>query len=124
MPYWRGGVNKLSIWISLNQATKRNGCLIFYPGSHTKFEQHTVNKEIRSKDAIYMDIDGLNESQKIISEVDVGDIIIFDSCVVHGSEENVSRDERYSLTFTYQPASDVSHHREGPAELIEKRINN
>ena len=32
--------------------------------------------------------------------------------------------ERYSLTFTYQPATDNSHHRNGSAELIEKRANN
>ena len=30
------------------------------------------------------------------------------------------RKDRYSLIFTYQPASDNSHHRSGPAELIEK----
>ena len=123
MPYWRGGVNKLSIWISLNKATKKNGCLLFYPGSHKKFEKHAINKKIRSQDAIYMDRKRLDESNKIITEVDTGDIIFFHSCVVHGSEENVQKEERYALTYTYQPASDISHHREGSAELIEKRIN-
>ena len=124
MPYWKGETNKLSVWISLNKATKHNGCLIFYPGSHTKFEKHSINKKQKGKEAIYMDIKELDESQKVISETDIGDIIIFHSCVIHGSEKNILKEERYSLTFTYQPATDNSHHRNGSAELIEKRANN
>ena len=49
-----------------------------------------------------------------------GNIVIFHCRIIHGSEENVLGKDRYSLTFTYQTASENSHHRSAPAELIEK----
>ena len=63
----------------------------------------------------------VDHSKKIIAEVETGDIVIFHSWVVHGSEENILKSERYAITFTYQPGKDTSHHRSGPAELIEPK---
>ena len=118
MLYWKGGMNKLSVWIALDETTKQSGALIFIPGSHNKIQKHSFDGR-KGKKAINISIQNIDDSQKIISEVNVGDIIIFHSCVIHGSEENILGNERYSLTFSYQPASDKSHHRYGPSTLIE-----
>ena len=120
MQYWKGESNKASVWISLNKVTKQNGSLCFLPGSHNKLHEHIKKKrEIHNK-AFHMEIKNIDQSQKVITEVGIGDIVIFHCCVIHGSEENILGEDRYSLTFTYQPAIDNSHHRDGPAELIEK----
>ena len=66
----------------------------------------------------------IDESQKVIAEVEIGDMVIHHCCVLHGAEANILGKERYALIFTYQPGTDTAHHRNGPPELIEKkRIN-
>lgn len=119
MPYWRGGHDKLSIWISLNRVTKENGSLIFFPGTHKNPKEHVTKG--KKNLGLYKEIENVDHSKKIIAEVETGDIVIFHSWVVHGSEENILKSERYAITFTYQPGKDTSHHRSGPAELIEPK---
>ena len=120
MEYWKGGFNKLTVWISLDKVTQQSGSLCLIPGSHKKFHKHVKKEKVL--EAFPLMVQDVNLSQKVITEVDIGDIVIFHCRIIHGSEENVLGKDRYSLIFTYQPASDHSHHRSGPAELIEKEI--
>ena len=68
MAYWRGGRNKLSVWIALNNTTKQSGALIFVPGSHNKLQKHSFDVR-RGEKAINISIQNIDDSQKIISEV-------------------------------------------------------
>ena len=63
----------------------------------------------------------VDESKKVIAEVEKGDVVIHHCCVLHGAEANILGKERYALIFTYQPGTDTAHHRNGPPELIEKK---
>ena len=64
--------------------------------------------------------ENVDESKKVIAELEKGDIVIHHCCVMHGSEPNSLAKERYALIFTYQPSSDNSNHRVGPPEIIKK----
>ena len=119
MTYWKGKPNKLTIWISLNKANKQNGSPHYIPGSQNKSYKHVIKGDGKIP---LLEAQDINESQKVIIEVEIGDIIIHGPYVLHGSEENISGEQRYAVIFTYQPTTDTSHHRSGLPELIEKKI--
>ena len=119
MMYWKGKPNKLTVWISLNKANKQNGCPKYIPGSQNKSYKHN---DIGGDKIPYLEAQDINDSQKVITEVEIGDIIIHGPYVLHGSEENVSGEQRYAIIFTYQPTTDNSHHRSGPPELIKVKV--
>jgi ectoine hydroxylase-related dioxygenase (phytanoyl-CoA dioxygenase family) len=117
MLYWKGNSNKLSIWISLDQVSKKSGSVCYIPGSHKHIYQHVESDS-------YLIAKNVDESKRIAVETEIGDVLIHHSMVVHGSEENIMKKNRYALIFTYQPATDDSHHRSGFSELIQQRIGN
>ena len=116
MPYWKGTVNKVTAWISLNKVTKQSGSLCFIPGSHKNKNIHNKYNEKQS----LLVTQNVDESKRVTIGTEIGDIILIHPLTIHASEENILRKNRYALIFTYQPASDTSHHRSGPAELIQK----
>ena len=121
MTYWKGKPNKLTAWISLNKMNKRDGSTHYIPGSQNKSYKHIVKEQ--GKISLF-EAQNVKESQKVITEVDMGDIIIHGPYVLHGSEENVSGKQRYAIIFTYQPTTDNSHHRNGPPKMIEENVIN
>ena len=133
MPYWKGKPNKLSIWISLDKVTKQSGSLRYIPGTHSALYKNILehgHKTERIADywkgkfSNALAKKNIDESKKVIAEVEIGDMVIHHCCVLHGAEANILGKERYALIFTYQPGTDTAHHRNGPPELIEKkRIN-
>jgi ectoine hydroxylase-related dioxygenase (phytanoyl-CoA dioxygenase family) len=121
MPYWKGTSDKTSVWIPLNKVTKENGCLKYIPGSHNKNYSHQKNEE---RAGLYrkgfIDPNQIDKSEEILAEAGIGDATFHNCRIVHGSGKNTLAEERYALVFVYQPESDTSHHRDGPAELIPK----
>ena len=114
MQYWKGESNKVSVWISLNKVTKQSGSLCFIPGSHKNKNIHNKYNEKQS----LLVTQKVDDSKRVTIGTKIGDIILIHPLTIHASEENILRKNRYALIFTYQPASDTSHHRSGPAELI------
>ena len=116
MPYWKGTANKVTAWISLNKVTKQSGSLCFISGSHKNKDIYNKYNEKQS----LLVTQNVDESKRVTVGTEIGDIILIHPLTIHASEENILRKNRYALIFTYQPASDTSHHRSGPAELIQK----
>ena len=114
MPYWKGNSKKCSVWISLDKVTKKSGSMCYIPGSHKRIYPHVKTKS-------YLVVKSVDESKKASVETNIGDVLIHHSMIIHGSEENTLKKNRYALIFTYQPAIDKSHHRVGKAELIEQK---
>lgn len=116
MRYWKGQNNKVSAWISLDRVTKERGAMHFIPGSH----HHLIDEVIQQDEVFSLVVPAkyIDESKALTEETNIGDVVFFDSQVLHGSAANTTGEDRYSLVFTYQPASDLSHHREGLPELI------
>ena len=82
MTYWKGKPNKLTIWISLNKANKQNGSPHYIPGSQNKSYKHVIKGGGKIP---LLEAQDINESQKVIIEVEIGDIIIHGPYVLHGS---------------------------------------
>ena len=121
IPYWKGTDNKTIVWIALDKVTRENGCMKYIPGTHHKKYDH-VNAE--GHGGMYrkgfIDPDQVDESEKVLLELEIGDASFHNCRIVHGSEKNTLAKERYALVFVYQSEKDSSHHRDGPAELIPK----
>lgn len=126
MPYWKGTPDKTIAWIPLDRATKENGCLKYIPSTHHGKYKHTNGdgQVVGIYREGFISSDQIDESKKISAELEIGDVVFHNCRIVHASEENTQAKERYALMFTYQPGSDTSHHRDGPAELIPKDTRN
>lgn len=116
MSYWAGKTDKISIWISLDTVTNDNGAMHFISKSHTKI----INDVERQNEVFSMVIPDkhIDLTKEVILEAEIGDVVIFDSQVIHCSGANKSGADRYTLIFTFQPSSDRSHHRAGPPAWI------
>ncbi len=116
MAYWKGDGNKVSVWISLDDVDKDTGAMQFVPGTHkTLIDETEVQNEVFS---ITLKDKYIDKSKSIVAETSRGDMVLFHSTVIHGSGQNETGKDRYTLIFTYQSADDQSHHRGGPPETI------
>lgn len=101
--YWRG-TNKISVWVALDDAMAENGCLRIIPGTH-----HTVY-EMERVDAgngfvLRVPDNALQGQTPVTAAVRRGDAIFFHDLALHGSHENSSGADRWSLIATYRDAA-------------------
>ena len=121
MPFWKGKSNKFSAWISLNKVTKKSGSMCYVPGTHKqKIRKYVKIAGYGHKKKSFYKCRNVNPSKRVIVETEIGDVIIHHTKIIHGSEENILKKDRFALVFTYQPGTDTAHHRSGPAEVIKK----
>lgn len=84
----------LSIWAPLQATTINNGTLCFVPGSHQKisaFRNHNIKWEPLSV------LPNFEDYNMVPVEMSVGDVLIFDDRIVHGSPDNNSAQNRLVL---------------------------
>jgi ectoine hydroxylase-related dioxygenase (phytanoyl-CoA dioxygenase family) len=101
MPYFSGGVVKVSIFVPLapTQARNGNGGLIFVKGSHKygNLQRGTIRREVFAP----MD--------DAAPDLEIGDAVLMDFLTWHYSEQAPIPDERPLMQIVYQPASDGSY---------------
>jgi ectoine hydroxylase-related dioxygenase (phytanoyl-CoA dioxygenase family) len=122
MPYWKGTTNKTVVWIPLNKVTKENGCLKYIARSHNKNYVLEDSEHVGMYKKGYINPNRIDESDEVFVELEIGDVAFHHCNIVHGSEENTLKKERYAIIFVYQPGSDTSNHRDGPGVPILKDI--
>lgn len=116
MAYWKGTRDKISVWVSLDDVDKATGAMQFVPGTQGELVNETeIQNEVFS---IVLKDKHVDSAKSAVAETKRGDMVLFDSCVIHGSGANETGKDRFTLIYTYQPASDQSHHRNGPPEVI------
>lgn len=116
MIYWQGGAEKITLWVSLDTVTDENGALHVIPGTHK-----ALIKDVEKQNEIFSYVlpeKYVDHGKEVIVDTDIGDVVIFHSQTFHMSRANESGGDRYALIFTFQPASDQSHHRDGPPMLV------
>jgi non-heme Fe2+,alpha-ketoglutarate-dependent halogenase len=99
----RNELFQLTIWIALDDATRENGCMQAYPGSHKEIRtirfggnegfykvNFTLEFESRPEDAVSL-------------EVPAGHFILFSERVIHGSGPNTSTKRRMAVNFRLIP---------------------
>lgn len=100
--YWCVNNSKaLTIWISLDKSTKKNGALSYFGGSHKlgvlkhypSYHPGTSQKVFLSKK--------IKKLKKSTPELKPGDALVHHCLIVHGSEKNVSLNPRRGITFQF-----------------------
>lgn len=81
----------VSIWIPLQDTTIENGAIFFAPGSHTKFEKYR-NANIHWEPLKVLS--NIEDYDMVPVPVKVGDVIVFDDSIIHGSPDNTSLEHR------------------------------
>lgn len=97
------GVN---CYIPLEHSHKGSGGIYYYPGSHKEgLLPHNSPYKV-SKTALVEELDAKYKSmEKFHPNAKPGDLIIHSGLIVHGSEENKSKNSRLTLTRCFTPIS-------------------
>ena len=91
----------LTMWIALEKSNKSNGGVFYYNGSHKLgLLEHVPSNDKGSSQKI-KNLKKLNQLKKIFPKLNVGDCLVHDSLVVHGSNKNISNRSRKGLTFQF-----------------------
>ena len=91
----------LTVWVALDKSNRENGAIYYFKGSHKHglFEHKNSfvpgsSQEVREKKV-------LKKFKKCLPTLNIGDILIHDCMVLHGSERNLSNKHRAGLTMRY-----------------------
>jgi phytanoyl-CoA hydroxylase len=98
--------NLISAWVALGDETPDNGALQVIPGSHNA----TFDADQFDKDKFFLDDIGKNRPwlEKITQlTLAPGDVLFFDSRLLHKATRNASNKVKLSMVFTYHDASNA-----------------
>ncbi len=117
----------LTIWIALDDASKKNGGIFYYVGSHkNRVYQHKPSYAPGSSQTI-KNLKILRKYKVFYPKLKSGDCLIHHSMIAHGSNDNKSNKDRRGLTVRFKAKNDKklkSKHLEYLRQLraqIEKR---
>lgn len=126
--YWyQNGVlfpDLVSVFIAVDRASRENGCLQVIKGSH---KLGRIN-HILTGDQAGADMERVNEVLKrldlIYCEMEPGDALFFHSNLLHRSDQNRSKNPRWSLICCYNaarndPYKDSHHPRYTPLKKVD-----
>jgi len=96
--YVRGDTRVVTAWIPMQDTTYFNGCLSIMPGSHLQghIEHDVILGKKRVPSTIFKNEIRLVEMKK-------GDLLLFDSLLLHSGNLNMTESIRYSLQPRYTP---------------------
>ncbi len=97
----------VGVWLAVTQATLENGCLHVLPGSHME----PVHEHVRDSrpDALqgYMEIVDHDMSASVPVLMEPGDLLLFDSHLMHRSTDNVADVIRAAMVYHYAATGTV-----------------
>jgi phytanoyl-CoA hydroxylase len=101
--YIRNEPNTLTAaWIAMEQVNEENGCLWVIPGSHKLgMLPHGAVKNLQEHEAWTDEVEGIDLQKEIPVILDQGDILLFDSLLIHSSTRNRSDRWRRSYVCHY-----------------------
>jgi phytanoyl-CoA hydroxylase len=104
-PFDRGP--QLGVWLAVTEATRDNGPLWVLPGSHRE-PVHPVVADARP-DALYGYVEIVDHDMAAAEPVlmEPGDLLVFDTHLMHRSTDNVSAARRAAMVHHYTPAGTV-----------------
>lgn len=97
--------NALTMWFALDESSEQNGGVYYYKGSHKLgMLEHVSSFAPGSSQKIKYN-DGLNVFSRELPKLNIGDCLIHQCMVVHGSKANKSAKARTGLTLRYKHSS-------------------
>jgi phytanoyl-CoA hydroxylase len=99
----------VGIWLAVTQATLVNGCLHVLAGSHTeRVHTHVEDRRPGANHGYYEIIDhDMSSAEPVL--MDAGDLLVFDSHLMHRSMDNESDGMRAAMVYHYAAAGTVDH---------------
>jgi ectoine hydroxylase-related dioxygenase (phytanoyl-CoA dioxygenase family) len=102
----------VGVWLAVTQATLQNGCLHVLPGSHTEpVHTHVPDRRPGANYGYFEIVDfGMSASERVL--MSAGDLLVFDSHLMHCSTDNESDGIRAAMVYHYAAAGTVDHSEE------------
>jgi phytanoyl-CoA hydroxylase len=99
----------VGVWIATTDAALDNGCLYIVPGSHRE-PVHTHVADARANSNLgYFEIVDYDLGNAVAVEMEPGDVLFFDSHLMHFSTDNMSSRRRGAMVYHYACAGTVDH---------------
>jgi ectoine hydroxylase-related dioxygenase (phytanoyl-CoA dioxygenase family) len=99
----------LGVWVAVTEATLDNGCLSVVPHSNTEPVHEHVPDRRPNANLGYFEIVDHDLSSAVPVVMEPGDVLFFDSHLMHFSTDNCSRRPRAAMVYHYAPAGIVDH---------------
>ena len=103
VPYWSfDSRDAISIWVALDDATLKNGCLYFLPGSHklAGFEWTNIGENLGEMFTQYPDFARI---EPVAVEAAAGDALFHNGLTAHAAGPNLTTGYRRAMTCAYMP---------------------
>jgi phytanoyl-CoA hydroxylase len=99
----------VGVWLAVTEATLRNGCLHVLPGSHAEpVHTHVPDRRPGANYGYFEIVDhDAAASEPVLMEP--GDLLVFDSHLMHCSTDNESGGIRAAMVYHYAAAGTVDH---------------
>jgi hypothetical protein len=102
-----GATHQVGAWVAVTEATLTNGCLWVLPGSHREpVHEHVLDSRPDSQLG-YVEIVDHDMTAEVPIMMQPGDLLLFDSHLMHRSTDNESDGLRAAMVFHYTPAGTV-----------------
>lgn len=99
--------HQVGVWLAVTEATLANGCLWVLPGSHREpVHEHVPDRRADSQYG-YVEIVDHDMSGAVPVLMDPGDLLVFDSHLMHRSTDNESDGIRAAMVYHYSPAGTI-----------------
>ena len=101
--------HQVGVWLAVTEATLANGCLWVLPGSHREPVHEHVPDPRPDSQYGYVEIVDHDMTGAVPVTMEPGDLLLFDSHLMHRSTDNVSDGRRAAMVYHYTPADTVDH---------------
>ncbi len=98
---------QVGVWVAVTEATRDNGPLWVLPGSHREPVHAHVPDRREHAQFGYVEIVDHDMSAAVPVLMDPGDLLLFDSHLMHRSTDNGSEGIRAAMVYHYSPAGTV-----------------
>jgi phytanoyl-CoA hydroxylase len=106
----------VGVWLAVTEATLENGCLHVVPASHHEAVHAHVPDRRPGANYGYVEIVDHDMSGSIPVLMEPGDLLVFDSHLMHRSTDNVSSGIRGAMVFHYATTGTVDR---GPSPVVD-----
>jgi ectoine hydroxylase-related dioxygenase (phytanoyl-CoA dioxygenase family) len=89
----------VGLWLAVTEATLENGCLHVLPGSHAEPVHEHIPDRRPGANYGYMEIVDHDMASQVPTLMHSGDLLLFDSHLMHRSTDNVSTGIRAAMVF-------------------------
>jgi ectoine hydroxylase-related dioxygenase (phytanoyl-CoA dioxygenase family) len=99
--------HQVGIWIAVTAATEQNGPLWVLPGSHREAVHEHVADQRPEANVGYLEIVDHETADETCVLMAAGDVLVFDSHLMHRSTDNASDGVRAAMVYHYAAAGTV-----------------